>query len=370
MKKVCHITSVHKRYDMRIFKKECISLKKEGYNVSLIVADNKGDETSNDISIYDVGKKSHRLKRFLFTLNEIYKQARKLNCDIYHFHDPELLIVGLRLKRAGKKVIWDMHENLPADIMQKKYIPLVLRSVICYIFRNLERYTVKRIDGVICTRESVLFRLCHLNQNITLVNNFPLTNYETIISEKRERAICFAGAIVPNYQHKEIIEAISEIENVKYLLAGPVKESYLNELKRTRGWDKVDYLGVLNFEEVKNIYAKSSIGMVIHKYTPNMDYQIGNFALTKIFEVMYWGIPVIATDYKLWEETVFNLYNCAIPVNPTDINQIRQAILKFLNNPDLANTMGKNGQKAVIEKFNWSSQEKKLLNLYNKISFN
>ena len=57
-------------------------------------------------------------------------------------------------------------------------------------------------------------------------------------------------------------------------------------------------------------------------------------------------------------------------INPTDINQIRQAILKFLNNPDLANTMGKNGQKAVIEKFNWSSQEKKLLNLYNKISFN
>lgn len=365
--KVCHLTSVHKRYDMRIFQKECISLAKNGYKVALIVADNKGDEIKNDVAIYDVGKSTGRIKRFTQTLNNVYRKAMAIDASVYHFHDPELLLVGLRLKKAGKKVIWDMHENLPADIMQKKYIPLLLRLFITYVFKKLERYTVKRIDGIICTRDSVLFRLYHLNNAITLVNNFPIISYSPEIPNERERAICFAGAIVPNYQHKEIIEAIAEIDNVKYLLAGPIKEAYLDVLKSTKGWDKVDYLGVLSFEEVKQMYARAQIGMVVHKYTPNMDYQVGNFALTKIFEVMYWRMPVVATDYSLWEETVFEQYDCAIAVNPTNVLQIRQAIQTLLDDPIKTKAMGINGQKAVIEKFNWLSQEKKLLKLYDLV---
>jgi glycosyltransferase involved in cell wall biosynthesis len=368
--KVCHLTSVHKRYDMRIFQKECISITNNGYEVTLIVADNKGDEIKNDVAIYDVGKSSGRIKRFTHTLNKVYRKAMAINASVYHFHDPELLLVGLKLKRAGKKVIWDMHENLPADIMQKKYIPLPLRLFVTYVFKKLERYTVKRIDGIICTRDSVLFRLYDLNSTITLVNNFPLINYSPEIPNKRERAICFAGAIVPNYQHKEIIEAIAEIDNVKYILAGPIKEAYLNVLKATKGWEKVEYLGVLSFEEVKQVYAKAQIGMVVHKYTPNMDYQVGNFALTKIFEVMYWAMPVIATDYSLWQETVFEHYDCAIPVDPTVVLQIKLAIESLLNNPTNTKTMGIEGQKAVIEKFNWLSQEKKLLKLYDRVLSN
>lgn len=365
--KVCHLTSVHKRYDMRIFQKECISLKNNGYDVSLVVADNKGDEVKDDIKIYDVGKVTGRVKRFTKTLNLVYKRAISLDCDIYHFHDPELLLVGLRLKKAGKKVVWDMHENLPADLMQKKYIPLLLRLLITFIFKKLEKYTVKKIDGVICTRDSVVFRLYSYNTNIALINNFPLVNYMPEMPENRDRAICFAGAIVPNYQHKEIIEAIAEIDNVKYLLAGPIKEAYLNVLKATKGWDKVDYLGVLSFEEVKKMYARAQIGMVVHKYTPNMDYQVGNFALTKIFEVMYWSMPVVATDYTLWQETVFDHYDCAIPVDPSNVLQIRQAIQSLLDDPNKTKEMGIEGQKAVLDRFNWLSQEKKLLKLYVRV---
>lgn len=368
--KVCHLTSVHKRYDMRIFQKECISLSNNGYEVALIVADNKGDEIKNDVAIYDVGKSTGRIKRFTQTLNKVYRKAMAIDASVYHFHDPELLFVGLKLKRAGKKVIWDMHENLPADIMQKKYIPILLRLFITYVFKKFERYTVKRIDGTICTRDSVLFRLYNLNNAVTLVNNFPLINYSPEIPNERERAICFAGAIVPNYQHKEIIEAIAEIDNIKYLLAGPIKEAYLDVLKSTKGWDKVEYLGVLSFEEVKQMYARAQVGMVVHKYTPNMDFQVGNFALTKIFEVMFYAMPVIATDYSLWQETVFEHYDCAIPVDPSNILQIRKAILSLLDDPIRTKAMGLEGQKAVFDRFNWLSQEKKLIKLYNQVLSN
>ena len=49
MKKIVHITSVHQRFDTRIFQKECQSLRKAGYDVSLVVADGKGNETYQDI---------------------------------------------------------------------------------------------------------------------------------------------------------------------------------------------------------------------------------------------------------------------------------------------------------------------------------
>lgn len=364
---VCHLTSVHERYDMRIFQKECVSLQINGFETCLIVADNKGNEEKDGVRIIDVGKSGSRAKRLFQTLSRIYRKAIELDADVYHFHDPELLFVGIMLKRSHKKVIWDMHENLPADIMQKKYIPLFFRFIINSVYIRLEKWVVKRIDGVICTRDSVLYRLYNLNENIEVINNFPITSYSPEIPNKRERAICFAGAIVSNYQHKEIIEAISEIDDIKYLLAGPINDKYLSILKNTKGWEKVEYLGVLNFSEVKEMYSRSQIGMVVHKYTPNMDYKVGNFALTKIFEVMYFAMPVIATDYSIWNDLVFEEYDCAKTVNPTNVQEIRSAILELLNNPEKSAEMGINGQRAVINKFNWGTQERKLVKLYNRV---
>ena len=57
--KVCHLTSAHNRYDTRIFLKECSSLAKNGYEVSLIVADNLGDESKSGVKILDVGKNNY-----------------------------------------------------------------------------------------------------------------------------------------------------------------------------------------------------------------------------------------------------------------------------------------------------------------------
>jgi len=53
--KVTHLTSVHRRYDPRIFIRICSSLAANGYSVWLVVADGLGDEVKNGVSIVDVG---------------------------------------------------------------------------------------------------------------------------------------------------------------------------------------------------------------------------------------------------------------------------------------------------------------------------
>ena len=70
-----HLTSVHPRYDIRIFYKQCRSLASHGYSVTLIVADDKGDELKDGVNILDAGRLPGRLKRMLVTTQRIFSRA-------------------------------------------------------------------------------------------------------------------------------------------------------------------------------------------------------------------------------------------------------------------------------------------------------
>nr|MBF4322499.1 glycosyltransferase family 1 protein [Vibrio anguillarum] len=83
MNKIAHLSSVHTRYDTRIFLKECTTLAKNGYSVSLVVADGKGDETKNNVSIYDVGASKGRLDRIRNAPGRVLTKALDLDADIY-----------------------------------------------------------------------------------------------------------------------------------------------------------------------------------------------------------------------------------------------------------------------------------------------
>src|SRR5690554_5345821 len=98
-KKVVHLTTVHHPFDTRIYHKECLSLHKAGYNVSLIVAlanKKNGEEvvTKDGIRLIATKKRKSRLARMILSTWKTYRLAKKENADYYHFHDPELLWVG------------------------------------------------------------------------------------------------------------------------------------------------------------------------------------------------------------------------------------------------------------------------------------
>ena len=365
--RVCHISSAHARYDTRIFRKECTSLAKAGYDVTFLVADNKQTEIKNDVKIVSVSNIfASRLKRILTSQKIMFKKAIEIDADIYHLHDPELLLLALKLKKKGKKVIFDSHEDYISTIKEKEYIPRILRGIISYFYKTYEVYVCKNIDFVICCYHWTKERLEKHNVKTDLIFNFPIikNNISNLFEKNDIKYVVYAGNISSQWNHETVIAAINKSINIRYLLAGRCDDQYLEKLMAIDGWDNIDFYGQLPYETIiDELYPKSFCGVALLGYITQTKGRIGNLSNTKLFEYMMMGVPVICTDFELWKE-IIDKWNCGICVNPYDIFSVSDAIKYLAENPDKTKEMGENGRRAVLEEFNWGIEEKKLINLY------
>lgn len=366
--KVCHVTSAHKRYDGRIFRKQCVTLAKEGYEVILLCIDEQENEIKDGVKIISINKKfKNRYHRIISAKKILKKHCVKIDADIYQFHDPELESLAYYMKKLGKKVIFDSHEDYVASIEDKKWIPSLLKKPIKKIYEKLEKNKLSKLDGVFVSSPHIYSRLKNVNTNTVILENFPtLDEINNQISKRDNNVICFGGGISRQWMHHNIIKAIEKIKDVKYILAGPVFDGYLDELKSLKGFSKVTYKGQITKSELNDLYSKCEIGMALNDYVANVGYHEGSLGNTKIFEYMASQLPIIATDFNVWKKIIVD-ENCGICVNPNNIDEIENAIRKLVNNPKLATEMGKNGYNLVISKYNWENIKDKLLNTYEDV---
>ena len=368
MIKVCHMTSAHGPEDVRIFHKECVSLARAGYDVYLV---ERGDSyEKNGVHIVGVGQPSGgRLSRMTSFAQKVYQAALALDADIYHFHDPELLPYGPKLKRAGKKVIFDSHEHTAEAIVEKRWISPLVRWPAYWIFSAYQRYVGKRLNAIVTVTPHMVEYFQQINPKTVFVANYPVLAKEEaeqpVLMEK-EPSVVFAGGISEQWNHDKIIQAVGKISGCRYCLLGGGAPAYLEKLKSLPGWKQVDFIGRVPHTEVADMLRKCSIGMAVLTPGRNTGYQLGTMGNTKIFEEMMAGLPVVCTNFILWKEFV-ERYHCGICVDPENVEQIAEAIRYLLDHPEEARQMGENGRRAVKEEFNWSIEEKKLLALYKDI---
>lgn len=362
--KVCHLTSAHPRFDTRIFVKECISLS-SNYEVHLIVADGKGDEIKNNVKIFDIGKPTSRIKRMLFTTKKVYKKAIEIDAQLYHFHDPELIPIGLKLLKRGKKVVFDIHEDVPLQLLNKPYLPSFIGKLFSYLYTKYEKKVGKKLSGVVCAEPVVNKRLSNINSNTVNVYNFPkLQEFDDIKDnwEQRKPEVCYIGSISIIRGIKEIVQ-MTHKANVKLHLAGTFVSKELEvEMKNKEEWKNVEFYGFVGRNEIVEILSKVKIGLVTLHPTPKYleAYPV------KMFEYMAAGVPIIASNFELYKQIIEDA-QCGLCVNPLDPEEIAKNIQLLLSDNEKLKQMSINGKKAVEDKYNWKVEEQKILNLYNKI---
>lgn len=367
MVRVCHVTSVHSTYDERIFYKECVSLANNGYEVMIVgPGESRVDQ---GVEIIGIGEKPiSRIRRMIFFSRKVYDTAIDLECDIYHFHDPELLKYAFKAKKRGKIVIFDSHEDYPADIADKEYIGGFIKKVLIKYYTKFEKKVLATIDAVISVTPHLTERLKKLSKTVVLVTNYPkISNAnEIIMNQEKVDAICFTGAVNDSWSHRDIVAALSSMNDVEYHIYGKADNAYIEKLVEISN-GKVVYKGYVEHSKVLKIQAKYIAGMCLCKYQANTGWKIGTLGNTKVFEYMLAGIPVICTDFILWKE-IIKKHECGKYVNPDNSKEIANAIMYYIKNRDIAIKHGKNGQNAILKEYNWNSEEDKLLNLYDYLS--
>lgn len=337
------------------------------YSVSLVVADGLGDQVENNVNIFDVGKKTGgRISRMTKTVDKVFLKAIDLDSDIYHLHDPELIPIGLKLKKIGKIVIFDSHEDVAKQMLTKPYLIAPLRRLIAIVFSIYERYSCKKFDAIITATPSIKDKFININSNTININNFPLVNELNNYSpwENKKNEVAYIGGITKIRGIEQILEALDLTTGIKLNLGGEFGNQQLeSDVKALKGWRNVKHLGFLSRNEVFNILERSRAGLVTFLPAPNhIDAQPN-----KMFEYMSAGIPVIASNFPLWREIIEG-NDCGLCVEPLNPGAISKAI-QYLNDfPEESKRMGENGKKAVLERYNWNIEERLLFDLYKRLA--
>lgn len=364
-RKICILSSVHPAFDDRIFHKQAKTLVWAGYDVTLI-AQHDRNEIVDGIRLIALPKPRNRVTRIFGLTLWTFILALRHKADIYHFHDPELLPIGILLKLFTRaKVIYDVHEDVPEQILTKHWIPAALRRPIAKLFNIVEKKLSRAIDAIVVATEGIAEKFRGLNPIV--VHNYPDLEMLPIPSNIRKKSkakiLVYIGGISKIRGAVEMIQALEYLNpdlDVRLELIGRFDPPSLEkELQKLPGYRWAQFLGFIKPPEVYGRLREADVGLVCLHPLPR-------FILgwpVKLFEYMAAKLPVVASNFPLWKQIVEG-NECGICVNPLNPKEIAGAIEYLLMHPEEARRMGQNGRRAVEEKYNWNQEARKLLELY------
>ncbi|HNS51965.1 MAG TPA: glycosyltransferase family 4 protein [Anaerolineae bacterium] len=375
MPHACILSSVHIALDNRVFYREARSLHKAGYRVT-IIAVHPRDETKYGIDIVALPKIQRWLRPVLWL--RLLRLAFAARADIYHFHDPELLLVSpwLRLL-TGRPVIYDVHESYPEFVEVKEYLPHFLRGALAGLLRWLEPALARLQTGLIFSDAQIAAAFSGVPLPKQTLYNLPDRSFvdegaaATAAGAPREPVVLYLGGMERNRGSHLLLEAFHQVHaampEARLLLVGHFEPASLREEIQTDA-ERLGVAGALRiagrvpFEEIGGYLARASVGWVPWQAVAKNDKNVP----TKLFEYMAYGLPVVSSDLASTRPFVRDGENGCL-VAAEDAQAHAKAILHLLRDPEVARAMGERGQAKVQAQWNWDEMGRLLIRFYERL---
>lgn len=365
---VAHVSTVHPRGDTRITVKELRTLAAARLGaVCLCVQDGLGDEAPEDCSVIDMGPRpASRAGRWIVGSYRVWRTMVRLRPRVVHFHDPELIVVGILLRLRGFKVIYDVHENVPQQIMQKSWLPRVVRLPMAICAKGLEWLGSAVFDGMVVATPPISKRFPP--GKTVVVQNFPraeeLLPVDPVPMRDREALAVYVGGLSEIRGARGMVDALARVPShygLTLSLAGTFSSQALRlQLSQAPGWSRVQEAGWLDRGAVARLMGRARMGLVVLHAVPNYV----ESQPVKLFEYMSAGLPVIASDFPIWREFAAD---CSIFVDPLEPQALADAMVWILDHPDEAERLGRKGRELVEKRYNWAKEGEKLVHFYAQL---
>jgi len=310
-----------------------------------------------------------------------FAASLKEKADIYHCYGFNSLLPtyfsALLLRRL---IIYEGIEDYPwafsyyvFNKTKSKFLSDLTWKTVFKIESSLIRnvsfvFTIDSADGI------PFKRYLRFNSRVTILQNVPEVDFfnrtDELIYQKYRgwNVIIYIGAVHKIRGCLNAIKAIRyvrmKVPNVKLVLIGEVRDdTYVEGIKYAKEncyLENIEFTGFVPYKKLASYLKISKVALWI--YLPYIQ-SLRTKGSSKLFLYMGAGLPIVASDF-LGIRSIIKEAKCGLLVNPLNIEEIAEAIIFLLNNPDVAKRLGNNGKRAFIEKYNWAREEEKIINIY------
>ncbi|MBL7941058.1 MAG: glycosyltransferase [Flavobacteriales bacterium] len=367
--RVCQLTTVHGPFDDRIFFKQCVSLAAAGHEV-IELAPAEHATTEQGVRIQPLNIPVQRVLRMLVGGWRAYRATKALRPDVVHFHDPELLPVGFLLKWRGIRVVYDMHELVQRQILDKTWLgPGSLRKTMAAVYGRIERAAVSRFDAIVLAESRYTDELFpryprHLDK-FTLVRNFPVLSvidrHHATVAKGEGLTVIYVGGLSEARGIGALINAVDRVPGARlWLLGSWASPEFQASCEARSGFARTTWFGQLRMDEVYAYIRAADLGACVLHPLPN--YVVSE--PIKTYEYLACGIPLLLSDFPLWRDR-FGPWSWF--VDPLDENSIVAAIRIAQEDASGRTEKARSGRIVVEEERCWERESARLIDLYRKL---
>ncbi len=252
-------------------------------------------------------------------------------------------------------MVFDVHEDIPAQLLTKDYLPRLVRRPLAAILMALLRMAERTLEFTLA--EASYGRV--MRRRHPVISNYPETGHLPLASSSGSGAIYVGDATAV----RGVIDAVRAcgLIGVPLTIVGPMTDEMASQVAASAAdvGATVEMTGRLPHGEAMEAVARSEVALSPLQDIPNYR----NSIPTKVLEYLAVGVPVAASDLPATRELVDGLSAVAL-YPPGDVAALGAAIESVRS--DQARTAARIQASEVRERFRWPSKD--LVDLYERIS--